>query len=115
MKKVIRLTEGDLVRIVKRIVKESDKENKVYDFLKNHTNINVDSIIDFDGESYNDVDEFLNDVFPSAETFHKDFHKLYNLFTDYLYKLFDIMEDSFGFEGPGVSIDYIYEWNDRRM
>ena len=114
MKKVIRLTEGDLVRIVKRIVKESDKENdNGYNFLKKHTNINVDSIIDFDGESYNDVDEFLNDVFPSAETFHKDFHKLYNLFTDYLYKLFDIME-SFGFEGPADAIDYIYEWNDRR-
>ena len=114
MKKVIRLTEGDLVRLVKRIVKESDKENKGHDFLKDHTNINVDSIIDFDGDSYNDVDDFLNDVFPSAETFHKDFHKLYHVFRDYLHKLFDIMEDSFGFEGPGDCIDYIYEWNDRR-
>ena len=113
MKKVIRLTEGDLVRIVKRIVKESDKENKVYDYLKNHTDINVDSIIDFNGDSYNDVDDFLNDVFPSAETFLQDFYRLYPV-TDYLHKLFDIMEDSFGFEGPGDCIGYIYEWNDKR-
>lgn len=114
MKKVIRLTEGDLVRLVKRIVKESDKENRGYDFLKKHTNINVDSIINFNDDSYNDVDDFLNDVFTSAETFHKDFQKLY-LVQDYFHKLFDIMEDSFGIGSPGVSIDYIYDWNDRRM
>ena len=113
MKKVIRLTEGDLVRIVKRILKESDKENdNGYNFLKKHTNINVDSIIDFDGESYNDVDEFLNDVFPSAETYYQDFQRLYPV-SDYLHQLFDIME-SFGFEGPAAAMDYMYEWNDRR-
>ena len=113
MKKVIRLTEGDLVRIVKRILKESDKENdNGYNFLKKHTNINVDSIIDFDGESYNDVDEFLNDVFPSAETYNQDFHRLYPV-KDYLHQIFDIME-SFGFEGPDDAMSYIDEWHDRR-
>ena len=110
MKKIIRLTEGDLVRLVKRIVKESDNEKyNGYDYLKNHTNINLDSIIDFDGDSYNDVDEFLNDVFQSTETYYHDFKILY-AFQDYLIMLLNILMDSFGLERPAIAMDYMDEW-----
>ena len=48
MRKVVRLTEGDLVRLVKRIVKESDKENdKGYNFLKKNTKKNLNTKIYF--------------------------------------------------------------------
>jgi len=115
MKKVIRLTEGDLVRLVKRIVKESDKPKYTgYDYIKNKTNIDLDSIIDFDGDSYDDVDEFLNDVFPSTETYYNDFKMLYT-FKDYFIMFLNILMDSFGLERPAIAMDYIDEWNHNRI
>lgn len=100
MKKVIRLTEGDLVRLVKRIVKESDEP-------RNHRygNVNIDAIENFDEESYDDVDDFLEDVFPSTETYFSDLKKVFQ--REPFYTFYSILKDHFGLDDV---MGYLEDW-----
>jgi len=43
MKKIIRLTESDLMRLVKRVIKEQD-QNKVYNMIKSCASMGVKTI-----------------------------------------------------------------------
>jgi hypothetical protein len=103
MKKVIRLTESDLVKLVRRIVKESDEP-------RNHRygNVNLDAIDNFDEESYDDVDDFLSDVFPSTETYFSDLRKIFQ--REPFYKLYSILSDVFGID---TVMDYLEDWSRR--
>ena len=103
MKKVIRLTEGDLVKLVRRIVNESDET-----INHRYGNVNLDAIENFDIESYDDVDDFLSDVFPSKETYFSDLKSIFQ--RNPFYKLYSILTDEFGID---TVMDYLEDWSSR--
>ena len=45
MKKVIRLTESDLARIVRRVLNEGRSEDQIYDSFKERTMLELDALI----------------------------------------------------------------------
>ncbi len=116
MKKVIRLTESDLMRIVKRVIKESDEPS--------FGNINLEAIEGFykEAESFDDVDNFLEDVFPNKETylsdvnnFYKNGHKLFNLFYRILERSLSNLarkdDEEYGTNNGGYDpMDYLESW-----
>jgi hypothetical protein len=86
MKKVIRLTESDLMRIVKRVIKESDEPR--------FGNINVGAIKDFKADSEDDVDNFLENVFPNKETYIFDFDNFYHNGGELFAKFYNVLKDN---------------------
>jgi hypothetical protein len=68
MKKVIRLTESDLVRIVKRVVSEGSQEDKLDMYLRRRSELideliekNIDEVEE-DGTLFNDEFEFADNI-----------------------------------------------------
>lgn len=57
MKKVIKLTESDLTKIVKRLVKESDKDDSYYENFKQAD--------DYAFELYREMDDKIKEIFDS--------------------------------------------------
>ena len=68
MKKIIRLTESDLSRIVKRVINEKSKENELDQFIKRRSSLideliekNIDEVEE-DGTLFNDEYEYAKNI-----------------------------------------------------
>ena len=68
MKKIIRLTESDLSRIVKRVINEKSKENELDQFIKRRSSLideliekNIDEVEE-DGTLFNDEYEYTKNI-----------------------------------------------------
>ena len=112
MRKVIRLTESDLVRIVKRVVRES--EDEVYDDFDRDAILNPRSI----KYSKNpNVDDFLESVFPGLDT-ERTKKALFKLLrNEELFKEFSRLMRIFGYNSyhnKEEIFDKVIEWANER-
>ena len=71
MKKVIKLTESDLTKIVKRLVKESDKDDSYYENFKQAD--------DYALELYMEMDDKIQEIFSSILN-NIDFESILNYY-----------------------------------
>ena len=62
MKKIIKLTESDLTKIVKRLVKESDKDDSYYENFKQADDYASDLYFEMDNELQEIFDNILNNT-----------------------------------------------------
>jgi hypothetical protein len=80
-KKIIKLTESDLMRLVKRVIKEREERPLVDEYIKM-----IDDIVDYhsDGQ-YNDMIDDLNDLLDTVE----DDNDLSDEDVDEIYEYYD--------------------------
>ncbi len=89
MKKIVRLTESDLTRIVRRIIKESESDSdRDYDLLSlSQLKKEFNDII----TQAKDKDEYEDDAYDFINTFNEDMENLsneeYEEFNDYIGRL----------------------------
>ena len=62
MKKIIKLTESDLTKIVKRLVKESDKDDSYYENFKQADDYASELYMEMDNEISEMFKRILNDI-----------------------------------------------------
>jgi hypothetical protein len=72
MKKIIRLTESDLVRIVKRVITEDDDDKKVSNFLSSVDKDQDGDYYDYDGTNENLMYKTIMSITSSSEYFRID-------------------------------------------
>ncbi len=96
MKKVIRLTEADLTRIVRRVIKEtkygSFDDEEWYDIDDRRFNKNDFEGMDYDEEEFDDFDDFESKHGSDTKWFGKGEHgkKTFGLYKDRHQKPFKV-------------------------
>jgi hypothetical protein len=88
MKKVVTLTESDLTKIIKRLVKESDENESYYENFKQADDYASDLYFEMDME----IQEMFNDILNNID-FESILKKYQNAFREKYGELADIDED----------------------
>jgi hypothetical protein len=88
MKKVVTLTERELTKIIKRLVKESDKDESYYENFEQADNYAFDLYFEMDRE----LQEMFNNILNNID-FESILKKYQNAFREKYGKLADIDED----------------------
>jgi phosphoribosyl-ATP pyrophosphohydrolase len=68
MKKIVKLTEDDLTRIVKRVIEEQENEMSEEEIIK----LLIDTAEDTPTEDYDDVYDWMNVIFSQVEFMLED-------------------------------------------